>query len=64
MSTELTPVFTHRTNSSATLYLEEQFGHLQFVVNFGDEPKVFRLSDEDAEKLTTAMWVWVDRNIR
>lgn len=60
MSTELTKSFTHRKLPSDSMYLEEQFGHVQLVLEREGVPGyVFRLLDADALTLANAINLWL-----
>jgi hypothetical protein len=59
MSTSvITNIIHHRLDRSLTLDCEEQFGHLQLVL----EPSglVFRLADDDAWALADAIYNWLE----
>jgi hypothetical protein len=57
-SSVLVKTIRHRLDQSQTLDCEEQFGHLQLLI----EPLgyVFRLTDEDAWALADALCNWLE----
>lgn len=64
MSTELTRDLHHRLNPEIKMWLEEQFGELQIVVEGDGHSFVFRLARDDAQVLSEVMLNWIEATER
>lgn len=65
MSTELTENFKDRNGDSAELYIEEQVGHVNVIIEHPDLPNghfVFHLSHSDTHDLRVALDIWCSQH--